>query len=378
MRLLAIVEATSITGPAKNLLEFARLARAEGVETVVATFTRGDADTLFLRSARELGLRTETVPESGAWDASVPGKLRDLVDRVAPDIVQTHAVKSHFLIRRSGVPKWRPWIAFHHGYTWPDLKTRAYNQLDRWSLRAARRVVTVSMPFRDELARIGVPRERIEIVHNAIPADWGGPAADLAVPPGAKTILIVGRLSREKDHLPLLEAAARLRPQLQPHLILVGDGPERARIEECTARLSLQANVTFTGHRSSAAPYYGIADVAVLSSLSEGSPNALLEAMATRVPVVATRVGGIPEIVTHEESALLVAPGDVAAMAASLRRLLTDAALAQRLAARGAELIRERHAPEMRMRKLVAIYAGTGSTTADIEPFERGSRQSAP
>src|SRR5205823_11585403 len=114
---------------------------------------------------------------------------------------------------------------------------------------------------------------------------------------------IVGRLSREKDHIALLEAVdllrARLGPAVAPHLVIVGEGPERSRIEDKIRRLNLGSTVTLTGQRDSAEPYYGIADVAVLSSRSEGSPNALLEAMAAGVPAVATRVGGVPEIVTH-------------------------------------------------------------------------------
>ena len=82
-------------------------------------------------------------------------------------------MKSHFLVRKSGLNRLAPWVAFHHGYTWPDLRARLYNQLDRWSLRAASRVVTVSQPFRRELIRHGVPAARIEIVHNAIDPDWG-------------------------------------------------------------------------------------------------------------------------------------------------------------------------------------------------------------
>src|SRR5271157_264182 len=114
--------------------------------------------------------------------------------------------------------------------------------------------------------------------------------------------------------------------------------------------------VTLTGQVPSAEPYYGVADVAVLSSLSEGSPNALLEAMATNVPVVATAVGGVPEIVTNEESALLIQPGDAGSMSAAMLRLLTDAGLAERLTSRSRELILERHEPVARMRKLIEIY----------------------
>ena len=117
----------------------------------------------------------------------------------------------------------------------------------------------------------------------------------------------MGRLSREKDHLSLLRAVSQLR-DLNMQLVIVGEGPERVAIESAIRELALSDAVTMTGQVPSAEPYYGIADVAVLSSLSEGSPNALLEAMAAGVPVVATAVGGVPEIVTHRESALLIEP----------------------------------------------------------------------
>jgi glycosyltransferase involved in cell wall biosynthesis len=288
------------------------------------------------------------------------------VARVQPDIIQTHAVKSHFLARLAGLPKLAPWVAFHHGYTWPTVKAKAYNQLDRWSLRSANRVLTVSGPFRDQLIAIGVRPERIGIVHNAISPEWGASArdpeaaarsrAEMGIPDGRKVILIVGRLSREKDHLTLLEAMNRLRATITPHLIIVGDGPEKPRIEERMRHLGLDGFVTFTGHQSSAEPWYGIADLAVLSSLSEGSPNALLEAMATGVPVVSTAVGGVPEIVTNEESALLISPGDPVAMGIAMARLLTEPGLGARFTKRTRELILERHEPEARARKLVSIY----------------------
>jgi glycosyltransferase involved in cell wall biosynthesis len=118
----------------------------------------------------------------------------------------------------------------------------------------------------------------------------------------------------------------------------------------------LVGSVTLAGQVPSAEPFYGIADICVLSSLSEGSPNALLEAMAAGAPVVATAVGGIPEMVTHGESALLVEPGDCEAMTNAIAALLNDGDLARRLAARAREIVLERHAPEARARRLVEIY----------------------
>ena len=363
MRLLAIIEAYTITGPAKNLLEFA--AYAKDVDLTIATFLRGASSNLFIDTARQAGITVEVIPERGLFDRNVLNSLKNAAKRYNPDIIQTHAVKSHFLARLAGLPERAPWIAFHHGYTWPAFRARVYNQLDRWSLRGARKVITVSRPFRDEIVSRGVPVERIEIVHNAIRSNWGvadgmGRAelrASLGIAPDRRVILIVGRLSREKDHIGLLRAMKRLPAETNPHLVLVGEGPERPHIEAEIERLGLRSRTTFTGQVKSAEPYYGIADVAVLSSISEGSPNALLEAMAAGVPVVATEVGGIPEIVTHGESALLVKVGEIDRMADSLAMLTGgNPVLAEKLIERSKALIREHHTPEARVDRLMEIY----------------------
>jgi glycosyltransferase involved in cell wall biosynthesis len=373
IRLLALIEATSITGPAKNLLQFAELVRESGwdpgIDVELACFDRGGANT-FLEAARARGFPVHAIPEKGALDFGVRVLLRKLIDEVRPDVLQTHAVKGHFLARLAGLPARAPWIAFHHGYTWTSPRVHLYNQLDRWSLRATRQVITVSQPFRAELMAKGVPGARIEVLHNAIDPDWGrlDPAraaalrAELGIPESRRVLLIVGRLSREKDHLTLVRTVARLIPH-DPHLLIVGDGPERTSIEREAAALDLTGRVTFTGLVKSAEPYYGLADIAVLSSRTEGSPNALLEAMAARVPVVATRVGGIPEIVTDGESALLVPPSEVEPLAAALDRLLADRDLASHLADRAAAVVRERHSPRQRARRLWEIYCRLAAST---------------
>jgi glycosyltransferase involved in cell wall biosynthesis len=369
IKVLAIVEATSITGPAKNLLQFASVARSGGVdppvEVSIAVFHRPHEPDLFLQAAGQMSVPVYPIAEAGRFDRRVIGLLSALCRSLQPDLVESHAVKSHFLLRQSGLDRMAPWVAFHHGYTWPDLRARVYNQLDRWSLRTPSRVVTVSQPFRDELIRHGVPAERIEIVHNSIEPGWGSapqaPAelrARLGIASGQPVILIVGRLSKEKGHLVLLRAfhqlvAAGVR---NAHLLVVGEGPERPRIEAAIRYLGLGESVTLTGQVPTAEPYYGIADLAVLSSFSEGSPNALLEAMSARVPIVATAVGGVPEIVTGRVSALLVPPRNPEALCLAMRELLANPDLARDLAARSSQLILSRHSVEIRARRLVAIY----------------------
>lgn len=367
IHVIAWMEALSVTGPAKNLLEFARLARAaeSTIEITLVTYRRSSHPPSddFLQAAAAGGVPCEVIAESGPMDWRVPGRMRALVKRLDGDVLQTHNAKSHFLMRLSGLPRVLPWVAFHHGYTKPTRKQELYNQFDRWSLRKAKRVITVTEAFRRELERFGVAAERIAVVHNSIPADWTSGAEGTRLReellagamPGTRLVLAVGRLSREKAHVDLVEAVAQLeRKNNSVRLVVVGEGPERAGIEQRAKEL--RSMVVLTGQVSDTRPYFAAADLFVLPSHSEGSPNVLLEAMAAGLPVVATAVGGVPQTVSHETHGLLVPPAQPAALAEAMARLLQDEALAKRLAGAAAQRIRDEFLPQARARRLEQLY----------------------
>jgi len=369
IRLLAFVEATSVTGPAKNLLEFARTTSSVAVE--IATFQRSPGENAFTAAVGAAGLPLHRIHERSAFDFQAIEGLRAAVGAVRPDILQTHAVKSHFLLRSSGLWKKLPWVASHHGYTHTNLRMRLYNELDRWSLGRAPHVLTVSEAFRQQLSGIGVKRDRITVLHNAIDAKWGDKAADLhvrtqfrdslGIGEDEKAVLIVGRLSREKSHTGLVAALGQLKnssPELRLKLIIVGDGPERGAIEAATEQAGLVGRVIFAGQTTNVLPYYAAADLAVLASVTEGSPNALLEAMACRVNVVATAVGGIPEIISHRDTGLLVPPGNTEAMAHAIRESLTGGETSQAMVQKARALIETTYSPERRARFLSDFYSG--------------------
>jgi glycosyltransferase involved in cell wall biosynthesis len=259
-------------------------------------------------------------------------------------------------------------VAFHHGYTSTDLKVEAYNQLDRWSLRAADRVITVCADFARQIASRGVPPDRISVLHNSINPDYGQKAgsedrrairAAHAISDDERVVLTAGRLSQEKAQADLVMAFARLvrrHPEIKARLVIVGEGPERRGLEAAVAALQVTDRVLLAGAASEVARWYRAADLFALPSLSEGSPNVLLEAMLMELPIVATWVGGVPEIVVHDESALLVGPRNPPAMAEALGRLLTDESLARRLAANAREAALNNHSPESRLHALSAIY----------------------
>src|SRR5579859_5234555 len=132
IRILSILEAASVTGPAKAVLEFAREAghpdAQPKIELSLLTFLRGNVDNAFIETVRDRGLPLDVVSEKGRFDFGVIPQLRQVVARRKPHIIWTNSVKSHFLIRWSGLHRKARWVAFHHGYTTTDWRARSYNQ----------------------------------------------------------------------------------------------------------------------------------------------------------------------------------------------------------------------------------------------------------
>lgn len=374
LRVLAMLEANSISGTAKAVLEFAYEAfrwrdHSPRIQISVVNFARGEGPAPHsLTSALEQAtIPLDIVEERGRFDRTVIPQLRSIVRHRSPHILWSNSVKSHFLVRAAGLEQGCRWIAFHHGYTTTDLKMRIYNQVDRWSLRRADRVLTVCRPFADQMVARGVAPGRIRVQHMPIrpfavaPQDCERLRLELGLNNTSKVILTVGRLSKEKGHADLIRAFARLRQAAGSdslRLIVVGGGVERARLERICSSSALSHSVIFTGHRDDAKTFYGIADVFVLPSYSEGSPNALLEAMAARVPVVATKVGGVPELASAGENAILVKAADVPALAAGISRLIHDKQLRDRFTCSASEVVL-RHSPEAYFQSLVSTFEET-------------------
>ena len=380
-KFLSLVEATTINAVAKNVFEFSRSARElnektrdfPAVDDLIVTFRRqrpnDQIPNEFVRSAGELGLHLQVIPERRRFDLTVIPALRRIVEETTPQLIVTHSVKSHFLLWRSRLWQRYPWIAFHHGYTTTDRKMRVYNHLDRWSLPKADRLVTVCNAFARELAgTTRVPIEKIAVRHNSV-RPQPPPAAEavqnlrtsLGIADHERVVLAVGRLSREKAQIDLISAFKLMRdnnPQLKSKVVIVGDGPERATLAAAVRSCGFEKDVVFAGQQSEVRPYYAMAEVFVLPSHSEGSPNVLLEAMAAGVAIVATTVGGVPEMIEDNQSALLVPANNPSGLSAAISRLLTDDDLAGRLTSNASALVVNRFSPEEYVRSLMKIYRG--------------------
>ena len=371
MRLLSIVEATSITGPVKPLLMFSRLARAgvdgrEPIEHSLLTTQRAGTDNELMRAAREQGLPVDVVPERFPFDPRVLTRMARGIRQLAPDIVETHDFKSHFLffaLKSVGAVSTARWVAFHHGYTRMSSRVRAYQQLDRVSLRHADRVVTLCRPFVEQLVARGVRRDRIDVISNAVTQQPRPPTAvlsalraSLGLSESDKVLVSVGRLSREKGHADLIDAFRILLERgrcTDCRLLLVGDGGERAALQSRAAPLG--SRVVFTGQQADPWPYFCIGDVFVLPSHTEGSPLVLFEAMAAGLPILATSVGGVPEVVEDQRTALLLPPMQVTRLAASLAQILDNPAVAAALG-KAAERALIGFSPTVYAARLLGVY----------------------
>lgn len=365
IRVVSIMEAASVTGPAKNLIEFAKQARPR-VTLSVITYVRG-IDSVesneFVNAVRAAGLSIHVVKERKRFDTGVIPQIKAILESCKPDIVQTHGVKSHFLMRYSGLTNQHNWLPYHHGYTAENAKMRLYNQLDRWSLLPAEHLMTVCQVFREELVAQGISRQRISVRHNSVAPFQPAPANEVhevrqSLRLDARPILItVGRLSKEKGHVDFLDALNQLPGEILPcQTVIVGEGAEREKIEAfLTSHPRVAGSVRLAGFQREIRPYLTAADVFVLPSHSEGSPNALLEAMAAALPIVATTAGGITELVRDPESAYMSPPKDASALSQSIQRALADQEEARRRGQRAKE-IADKLTPEANADFLVRFY----------------------
>jgi L-malate glycosyltransferase len=217
-------------------------------------------------------------------------------------------------------------------------RTPAQQLLQRLAYQLAHRVVGNSSAAVEQLIEEGVPDFRIVNIANGIDLARFG-AAEPAAPASRdrsknrRVITTVANLRPGKGHDVLLKAAARVvRRVPDVQFQIVGDGPRRRELEHLASALRISAQVSFLGHRDDVPAVLEQSDIFAFPSFMEASPNAVIEAMAAGLPIVATRVGGIPEVVEHERNGLLVPPGDDRALASAILRLIERPELATQLA----------------------------------------------
>jgi glycosyltransferase involved in cell wall biosynthesis len=360
MRILHLIHSEGVYGAELILFYLAHELQQLGHEPIVGSIhDPGSPETSFEQAASAWGLPVEQIripprPTPGVL-RSVLGKIRML----APDVLHSHGYKADILLGMLPRRLRGPMLVTLHGWTSPPPLSALwlYEHLDRFCLRRMDRVVVVARHMLDLPSVRALSPNRRQVIENGIPSldvrlAQAAASGVAAIPEELRqfmarrpTFVAIGRLSREKGFDLLLKAfALAAAPAAAHQLMILGEGAQRNALAHRIKELGLSASVRLGGYVEGAERALAGACGFVMSSLTEGMPLVLLEAMQRRTPVLATAVGAIPDILEGGRSGLLVPPNDVPALAAALRRMMSSDAQAAGAADAAHEAVSSRYA----------------------------------
>ncbi len=377
-------------GPEKTILNSPRFLEPLGYRMLCGYLhPPGDPGYEVIRTkAEQNGAPLVSIPDRGFWDGRVARQLLRACREHKVAVWHGHDYKTNalgLLLKRFHPMRL---VTTAHGWVQRTSRTPLYYRIDKWCLPRYERVVCVSPDLYEACRAAGVAEKKLLLLDNGIDAtDYARRRTireakhALGFPPNSQLIGAVGRLSGEKAFDVLIRALHALRAAGRDvRLVVVGEGDARPALERLVADLGLADRVTLAGWQTDVRGYFEAMDAFALSSLREGLPNVLLEAMALEVPVVATRVNGVPRLVQDGANGLLVEAGDPAPLAAALDRLLGDASLRATLRAAGRETVEGRFSFAGRMRKLATVYdellgrPPAPSATVECDPDAAGAQ----
>ena len=374
LKILDLRDTHETGGPGKTILETFRAIDHARFDVHLGTFRafQDQAERPFLQAAQSIGLPVHEIRVRGAYDPRKCPNLAALVREQRFDIVHPHEASSDVIAFAMSKLQRVPLVTTAHGWIGNSRKGRAIVAVDKFVMRGYDLVIAVSNRIRQDLIDAGVPERRIRVLHNAIVVEnyrrngHGGLLQSLISGPITRPVLVsIGRLSPEKGHLDLIEALRLVasrgrRVSAGP----AGDGPSRPEIEQRIRDAGLTASVHLPGHIKEPARLLEDADLMVLPSHTEGLPNAALEALAMEVPVLATAVGGTPEVVSDGQNGKLGAGAVAGALGGWHHRFPRSTELWKKWADQGRRMVEDQFDFSVRTRQLEALYVelAAGST----------------
>lgn len=341
--------------------------RFDGVHVVCVLGPAEATNHPFVRRLSELGIPNTSVIVGGRSYRREFRSLRTLITQLNPRVVHTHGYRADVTGGAAARSLATPTVSTVHGFVGGTLRNRINETIQCLALRRADGVIAVSSPLVEQLVARRIPADKIQLVRNGFfamdPTETRGDARrTLGIASDTKVVGWIGRLSREKGADVMLNAFSHCDPSWR--LSMIGDGPERQRLLEQAARLGIAERVTWHGAITKAGTFLTAFDAFVLSSRSEGTPIVLFEAMNAEVPIVATTVGGVMDVVSSDE-ALLIPPEDPTRLASALGELMNNPRTA---------LLRSRSARE-RLRASFDMTAWlTGMESVYRESVKKSSR----
>lgn len=354
-------------GPEKQIIEHLRILNKDKYTGHIASYLEaGKTSNPVLDIASDCGIKSHSIVMKHPLDFNALSSLKRLIKDEEIDLLCTHGYKSAVLgviaSRKTNIPA----ISFSHGYTTENLKVSIYEWLERKALERMQGVIAVSHAQKLRLDSFNVKYKKCWVVHNATTViDLTKTSNksrveicdEFSIAEDKKIAVIAGRLSPEKAHNILLDAIKLINDELNDTVVLIcGDGQCAADLKQQAADLNIEDKCIFAGFRTDMDKFYQAMDFMILSSLTEGLPLVVLEAMANAKPVVSTSVGGVPEVITDGENGYLVNSGDAQALANGISRALKEFDSFDLIGKRAYDLISDKFSFQIHAEKLESIY----------------------
>jgi glycosyltransferase involved in cell wall biosynthesis len=380
VKILRVIARLNMGGPALHVAYLTEGLTKRGYDTtlVSGSLARGEDSMAFVADAH--GVEVVRIDELGREisplrDLMATIRLAKLIRRERPQILHTHTAKAGTVGRVAALlaGSRRPPIIVHtfHGHVlrgyFGPLRSLFFRLLERRLAAGTTALIAVSPQVRDDLVALGIaPRERFVVIRLGIELDErvspdrngrGESRRYLGIPGDRFAVGWIGRMTAVKRTDDVLVAFKRLRDGgVDAVLCMVGDGPDRLQLEPRAHELGVNRDTVFLGYQEDVAPLYAAFDALVLPSGNEGTPVSVIEALAAELPVVATRVGGVPDVVRDGEDGFLVEAGATDDLADRLAQLARDPALRARMGKRGRERVLPRYAVDRLVDDVDELY----------------------
>jgi glycosyltransferase involved in cell wall biosynthesis len=365
---LLLISSEGYFGVENMLVNLAVALSKHGCRCVVAVF----CDARFNHTevgdqARARGLSVEIVNCSGRYDWRAVAAMRTLMNKYRVDVLHTHGYKADLYGCAAAWGRGVGLVATCHNWPHPSRKMQAYAVLDRLFLRTFDRVVVLSETVSGTLRRSGLPQRKLQTIANGVEVERFREARP-SLKNGSCTanesiVGFVGRLVPGKGVDILLRAAPRIFSRHpNSRFVLVGDGPCRQQLQSLAAHLGIADRVLFAGMREDMPQVYASIDLLVLPSLCEAMPMCILEAMAAGKPVIATRVGAVPQLIDQDQTGVLIEPGDVMGLSVAVLKLLENPERARQLGENGRARTIEQFSADSMARRYLQLYSEVANT----------------
>jgi glycosyltransferase involved in cell wall biosynthesis len=351
-------------GPGRTILECAEDICRKKFRIVIGAFDNGNINgTTYEHEARKKQLDVVRVREKKAFDLRVLKQIVSFINEYEINIIHTHDFRSNLIGIITAKLLRRPIIATVHGWITNNKKSKIKAVIDKWIACRCDHVIAVSKATKE---RVGKKNRNgfVTVIPNALRHEQFNPVRpfgkfrkSLRIDSDEIVIANIGRLSPEKGQELFIEAAREIAGRCKKiRFLLIGIGPDQEKLEAMVRKYGLDRIVIFTGFRNDMGSIYNDVDLVVQSSYTEGMPNVVLESLLMEVPIIATDVGGTSEVISQDETGILIQPGDLSGLILSINEFIENRQTFTEMAKRGREDVKKRFNHADRVKRLENVY----------------------